>query len=360
MKIGVLTAHAQNSYEKSLQAYALQEFLKKHGQETEIVDYRPAVFDAWNEAFRGNVKQRNENYDKFRSQFLHCTQPVKNRKEAEQLAGRYDLLISAGAGIFDGSITHGLKPVFYGCFDENAKKVACAISIRKNEAANFEEEFNRKNLAVYQAITACDETIARRLQAYTEVPVEATANLLMLLEKEEYLKPLEQLQPSFIGRRIRNARMKQRKRAPYVLLHTVDGEWTVRKVAEQVVEETGLAVIHNCTNVAFMNQQGTVAACGPEQMIAYINEAEYVVTNMTDTAVLAAKFGKKLLLVAPGPDEQRMIEFAGEAGLAGQLIKDKKDFTGVAQAEVDYAVVKPQLDVMKKKLEDSISRMLEL
>lgn len=359
MKIGILTAHAQYSYEKSLQAYALQEFLKSNGHETEIVDYRPAVLDAWNESFRGNVKQKKENFEKFQSQFLHCSQTVRNKPEAEQLAGRYDLLITAGAGVFDGTETRGLKPVYYGCFDKTVKKAACAISIRKNEAAAFEEEFSRKNMSAFHMISACDEAVARRLQPYTEVAVETAASLLTLLDKEDYLKLVEQLQPSFVGRRIRKARAKQRKAAPYILLHTIDGEWTVRKVTECLAKDTGLAVIHNCTNVAFMNQQGTVAACGPEQIPAYIAEAEYVVTNKVDTAVLAARFGKKLLLVAPGPDELRMVEFAKAAGLETQLIKDKTDYTGAAQAKTDAAVVGRLLADMRTKLEDSIRRMLE-
>ena len=359
MKIGILTAHAKYSYEMSLQAYALQEFLRKNGHEAEVIDYRPAVFDAWNESFRGNVKQKKENYEKFQSQFLHFSKTVRNRAEAEQLAGKYDLLITAGTGVFDGKITRGLKPVYYGCFDKAVKKAACAISIRKNEAAAFEEEFSRKYLNTFGMISACDSAIAERLQAYTDTNVETTASLLMLLETEDYRQLVTQLQPSFIGRRIQKARAKQRKAAPYVLLHTVDGEWTVRKVAEMLIEDTGLSVIHNCTNVAFMKQQGTVAACGPEQVVAYIAEAEYVVTNVAETAVLAARFGKKLLLVAPGPDEQRMIEFAKAAGLEAQLINDKADYAGPKQTEIEIAVVAQRMNNMKETLERSIRSGLE-
>ena len=41
MKTGILTFHAAHNYGAVLQAYALQEYLKKLGHEVEVIDYRP-------------------------------------------------------------------------------------------------------------------------------------------------------------------------------------------------------------------------------------------------------------------------------------------------------------------------------
>lgn len=360
MKIGILTAHAQYSYERSLHAYALQEFLRSNKHDTEIVNYCPRAFTSWNRGLLKEEKQRIENFEAFQSQFLQCSEAIHNKIEALQLEGRYDWLIAGGVGVFDCKVTKGLKSVFYGSFDKNAKKAAFSISIRRNTAPTYEEEFNRKNLAGYRAINACDEIIAERLQPYTDLTVGVTRNLLLLLDKEDYLKPAEKLVPSKNGKKDRDFRKKQRSKSPYILLHTIDGEWTVRKVAEKLAEFTGLPVIHNCTNVNFMGQPGTVANCGPEQIPLYVNEAEYVVTNVSDTAVLAAMFEKKMIVVTPGVDEQRICAFATAAGLDGQMISAHADFVATEQAEVNYAEVSPRINAMKQSLRESILKTLEM
>ena len=360
MKIGILTAHAQYSYERSLHAYALQEFLRSNKHDTEIVNYCPRAFTSWNRGLLKEEKQRIENFEAFQSQFLQCSEAIHNKIEALQLEGRYDWLIAGGVGVFDCKVTKGLKSVFYGSFDKNAKKAAFSISIRRNTAPTYEDEFNRKNLAGYRAINACDEMVAERLQAYTELTVGVTRNLLLLLDKEDYLEPAKKLVPSKKGKKDRDFRKKQRSKSPYILLHTIDGEWTVRKVAEKLAEFTGLPVIHNCPNVNFMGQPGTVADCGPEQMPLYVNEAEYVVTNVADTAVMAAMFEKKLLVVTPGADEQRISAFAVAAGLEGQTISEHTEFVAAEQADADYTEVTSRINEMKQSLRESILNTLAM
>lgn len=360
MKIGILTAHAQYAYERSLHAYALQEFLKRNGHETEIIDYCPRAFTSWNRGLLKEEKQRIENFENFQKQFLHCTEKIENKIEAQQLEGRYDWLITGGVGVFDCKVTKGLKSVFYGSFDKKAKKAAFSISIRRNVAPLYEEEFNRKNLEGYRFISACDEIIAERLQAYTELEVGVTRNLFLLLDNKDYLELADKIVFSEDGQSEAEAYKDQRSAAPYILLHTIDGEWTVRKTAEMLAEFTGLPVLHNCMNVNFMQQRGNVAVCGPEQMPLYVNEAEYVVTNVADTAVLAAMFEKKLLVVTPGPDEHRINAFATAAGLEGQIINKHTDLLGAEQADADYSVVSAHINNMKQNLRESILKTLQL
>lgn len=359
MKIGILTAHAQYAYERSLHAYALQEFLKKNGHETEIVNYCPKAFMLWNRGLLLAEKQRIKNFKEFQENFLQCSEKIQNKIEAEQLNGRYDWLIAGGVGVFDCKVTKGLKSVFYGSFDKNAKKAAFSISIRRNTAPLYEEEFNRVNLSGYRSINACDEIIAERLQAYTELEVGVTRNLFLLLDNEDYIELADKAAALEGGER--ELYKEQRSVSPYILLHTIDGEWTVRKTAEMLAEFTGLPVLHNCMNVNFMQQKGNVAVCGPEQMPLYVNEAEYVVTNVADTAVLAAMFEKKLLVVTPGPDEHRINAFAMAAGLEGQIINSHTELLSAEQAEADYAeVVTPRINEMKQTLRERILKTLEM
>lgn len=41
MKLGILTFHSAHNYGAVLQAYGLQEYLKQHGHDVYVIDYRP-------------------------------------------------------------------------------------------------------------------------------------------------------------------------------------------------------------------------------------------------------------------------------------------------------------------------------
>lgn len=46
MKIGILTFHRAHNYGAVLQAFALQEYLRKAGHEVKIIDYNPPFLEA--------------------------------------------------------------------------------------------------------------------------------------------------------------------------------------------------------------------------------------------------------------------------------------------------------------------------
>lgn len=344
MKIGIITAHAKYLYDTVLSAYAIQEFLRKEGHLPEIIDYRPAVFTVWNDAFPGNAKRRNKNYEAFAKRCLNLSETIRNKAGSMELEGRYDLIIAAGPCIWDGAATRGLKPVYFACFDQKAKKAACAISIRSNQAPAFEEEFCRKYIKEYTVIGACDNKIAERLQQYTEVAVTAQRSLLLLAERETYRKLAQGYKTAS---------------KPYVFLYATNKEMSLRTTAKKLCAMAGIPVIHNCPKVKLKEEVKNIAGCAPEMVPAYIAEAEYVVTDSPQTALLALMFEKKLLLLPNGEEGERLIELAEAYGLNEMLIKRREELLSLEQTKPDYAVVKPILqketELLRRTLLASVS-----
>lgn len=347
MKIGILMMHALYSYEHAMHAYILQEFLKEHGHSAEIIDYRPAFLTERNKKFKGNINKRKKSYEAFLQEKLQLSETIRNKGESYGLKGRYDFILTAGPGVFDGAVSGGLKPVYFACFDKTAPRAACAISIRENFSALYEEEFLRKYLEYYDTVTACDEIIAERLQHFSECTVGIQRNLFLLRTNEQYAKMAE------AGKR------RSKRQKPYIFMVALNNEKSVRKVMVRLRSITGLGIVHNFAGSKTKKQIKQIAENNPEQMIAYAYNAEYIVTNSVDMAMLGILFEKKILLVARGSDRNRMLAFAASYGMTECLLETKDDFKTIEQATPDYTDIRERIAEDRKQMTENLIKMLE-
>lgn len=347
MKIGILIMHALYSYEHAMQAYILQEFLREKGHSTEIIDYRPAFLTERNEKFKGDTVKRKKSYEAFLRERLQLSETIQNKQEACCLKGRYDFILSAGPGVFDGAVSGGLKPVYFACFDKTTPKAACAISIRENLVAGYEEEFVSRYLEAYNRVAACDEKIAERLQHFSKCNVGIQRSLFLLGTNEQYAKMAGEVKESSL------------RRKPYIFMVALDNEKSVRKTMVQLRSMTGLGIVHNFAGSKTKKQIKQIAEKNPMQMIAYAYNAEYIVTSSVDMAMLGVMFEKKLLLVARGSDRNRMLAFAEAYGLENSLLETKDDFKEIEQTKPDYSVVREKVAEDRKQMVDSLMQMLQ-
>jgi len=359
MKVGIIAMHAKHSFDSALQIFFLQRFIEREGHTAEVVDYRPAIVDSANRSFKDNYERRAGYYERFLQKFLPMSERAVNKADTEQFAGKYDLLIAAGPGIFDGSVTRGLKPVYFLCFDKEVPKAACGISILKDEAASFETEFCCKYLSGFQYLSATDVKIAERLQAYTKLPVEATGNLLLLGEKEDYEALCEQADPKgFAGISYRSFLRKSKRKSPYIMMYARGRVKNIIRVTKRLRGLTKLPVLHNAPATKLWNQICSYSECSPEQVPVMIAGAEYVVTDSPDVMLLAMMYQKKMIPLTSGAATERMIALAQEYGLEAHLIDRRDMLTQPEQAEIDYSAISVQLQEKREALKAGLRRML--
>lgn len=135
MKIGILTFHRAINYGAVLQAYALQETLRRLGHEVSVIDYRqPRVERTDRRPFQPDDKKnllkgfhlrswwyydtnkrqtllRRERFDNFLQQYLNLTEPC-----IQETIPDMDAYIIGSDQVWNSVICDGLDPVFWGNF----------------------------------------------------------------------------------------------------------------------------------------------------------------------------------------------------------------------------------------------------
>ena len=127
MKIGILTFHCAHNYGAVLQAYALVTYLRKRGDDAEIIDYRPkslvkshGIFPYnkfVSKTFKGKIKYLLHilpylNVRRIRarkmSSFIESL-PLSSKKytEVDKVLHGYDIVICGSDQVWNTDITHG-------------------------------------------------------------------------------------------------------------------------------------------------------------------------------------------------------------------------------------------------------------
>lgn len=145
MKIGILTFHWATNYGAILQAFCLQEFLRKHGHDVEIINYKPKCFDfSWKKYFSNPKYIKNLRRDlinkkkesllvSFRNQYLAQTKRYYTTAELQSATMDYDILISGSDQILNPSYTMNGEgrpsSAYYLSFgSNNIKRIGYAVS----------------------------------------------------------------------------------------------------------------------------------------------------------------------------------------------------------------------------------------
>lgn len=150
MKVGTLTFHTFNNYGSVLQAYALQNAIKKMGIDTEIIDYRndyahtPYTIKALKRkglggyllGLAGPVSRipRYAAFKRFRENHLDLS-PRVNRQQLEsgEVEKEYDLFLVGSDVVWNDAVTDFDKTFFLDWVDDASKKGSYSASFGFSE-----------------------------------------------------------------------------------------------------------------------------------------------------------------------------------------------------------------------------------
>lgn len=157
MRVGILTYHNAINYGAVLQAYALQQVIKKLGVECDIIDYAcPAVDKQYRrrkisdhahwkvyvmDILSGHrLDRKKEAFEAFRDRYLSLSEKIID--PAEAAFDKYDVVIVGSDQVFNPKNTEGDSTYLLN-FPCNAKKVAYAASIGNTEfLALWQDKYN--------------------------------------------------------------------------------------------------------------------------------------------------------------------------------------------------------------------------
>ncbi len=207
MRVGIITFSASHNCGSMLQAFALQEVLKRrYSADVEIIDFinagsrkiynvitwelsRYAIEHNWNSIIHlPTMLKVKKDYTEFSNIYLKKTS--KSYYNENQLTGfenRYDLLIAGGDQVWNVRVSDG-SDAFFLNFVKNVRKVSYSPSLGGTNIMKFgrDPDRYRQYLSEFEAISVREPNGQKWLEELTGRKVKIIADPTLILTPEEW------------------------------------------------------------------------------------------------------------------------------------------------------------------------------
>ncbi|MBQ9860456.1 MAG: polysaccharide pyruvyl transferase family protein [Clostridia bacterium] len=307
MKIGTLTTHMSDNYGAVLQAYALSTYIGQQA-ECEIVNYYPdylraayhgriKISDAkslinfcFQALYAGARKRRSRRFAAFREQHMRLSYLCRTRKELTGAAPQYEAIVAGSDQIWNPDI-HG--------FDENFFLTFCPQKVRKY---GYAPSFGVSSLNAEQAAE-----VSRRCEGFTKLAFREESGVRIAKEVLGLSCP-QVLDPVFLlsAEHWRGLKAATAPTGKYVLCYFLsDPRGSVDAMCKRFQKE-GYAVYSIGFSARDMvNGAKKVYDLGPSEFLAYIDHADYILTDSFHATAFSILFGKNFYTRTDGKNAKR-------------------------------------------------------
>lgn len=370
MRVGIVSIHSAHNYGSLLQAYALQETLKKYSNDVQIINYRPKYLDCQYSMFSVQiykkyhglinkilhlgwriimVKKRYEKYVKFES-FIkneyNLTKKYTNFNDLCKDNLNYDVVFCGSDQIWNTDITEGFDKVFYlGFLNNDVKKASYAASIGRQEIDKRYYDNYKESINKFDYISIREESSEKLMRAITNKKININLDPTLLLEKEKW--------HSLISKS--NIKLKGND---YIFVYILQDNSEFVKIVNKLSEVLNMRVISVSKKKRFKNET-IYPNAGVEDFLFLCSNSKFVVTNSFHGTVFSIIFEKNNCIIPHLNTGNRMIDLMNSVGLSKRVIKEYNDLN-VADIikDVDYKSVNKKLSANRKKSFDYFKEVL--
>ncbi len=243
-----MTFHAAHNYGSVLQAYALQQVIKKMGHTNQIINLRTErqkecykVFTkrkglkyVFKNAVRGlycqSLQKRYDKFEDFINNYLDITQEYTSEDALRNADLQYDCYIAGSDQIWN-PIPADFDWSYYLSFVKTGRKIAYAPSF--GPLASLGDADTQQYIAEYlngfDVISVREKGSADNVKQMTGTRPQIVLDPTLLLDKEEYFKLIEDQKPIFEGE--------------YLFFYTLFADKERMDIVKQISNELGLPVI---------------------------------------------------------------------------------------------------------------------
>lgn len=358
MRVGIFTFHYARNYGAVLQAYGLQECLRRLGHEACVVDYVPSyaaepLFDAdsWaglplpsrlRLAFRSLLTlpvmwRRKVAFARFVERRLRL-----RRLDLQQAGCGFDAFVFGSDQIWSASLTGGGDPVYWGAFPaaRGRRLVAYAASAGSVDAlAACRVPLGA--LDAFHAIGVRERSLCDYLKGIRPSwPVSLCLDPVLLAGRAAFEAIAEPIRTS----------------KPYLLLFTLDHSDTASRLARRLAAERGWEVVELLTYTVALRSRQAVSVASPGQFVAYVRDAEYVVTSSFHGTAFSLLFHKEFCVACPDAARRvRMEDLLLSLGMEERVV----DGGNAPSAPIDYAKVDARYGELRRQSERFLKKSLE-
>lgn len=325
-KIGIITYHFAQNYGAVWQCFALQEYLRKIGNDVYVLNAITEKQKRNNSLFhkRKGIKnlitniclfpfcksryEKAKKFKKFVINYLHCTSLVCNEYELEQLVNnnKFDILISGSDQVWNPQIPD-FEKMFFLPFKSIGKKIGYSVSIGR---AKLDEIIvYRQNIKDFLEIGVRELGAIDTLKKVVDKTMVNTVDPVLLLSKNEWMKFIN-LKFNYSG---------------YLLCYFLDKKNIKEslKLAKKIAKQKNLKI--RCISMHFnLNsfKKMMVNNAGPIDFLNYIYHADTVITDGYHGTVFSTIYNKEFYSIIHNKSsaDSRIKDYLSILGLKRRII----------------------------------------
>ncbi|WP_432709236.1 polysaccharide pyruvyl transferase family protein [Pedobacter sp.] len=206
MRIGIITFHWGTNYGGVLQAFALQEYLKKMGHEVSIINYFPKsqsesfIRSVISKSLRNSFNNaktffKEKRFVPFRVENLTLTRRYYSLEDLQKHPPEMDVYISGSDQVWNPYIldTYGI-PYYLGFGDQTVKRISYAVSLGCIDYPKEKMDLIRSFLKDFDALSVRENTGITILQHVDVKEVALMPDPTLLLGEADLAKFIRPLQ----------------------------------------------------------------------------------------------------------------------------------------------------------------------
>lgn len=332
-KVGIVTFHTADNYGAVLQAYALQEYVKRHiGYDVKIIDFNTPIHEKEHHVFRlvsdpirmivYNVsilpyyyalKKRIKRFEQFRCSMLYLSEHryISENDFIENMEA-LDFYISGSDQVFNPKVRYS-NCYYLGFEKHGGKKVAYAPSFGIASFTEDEIKYIKQMVSDFDALSCRESVGAAFLTSITGRNVPTVCDPVFLLTKQEWEEIL--ISPC--------------EKNPYIFVYDLLGGYEDIKLARKISGACGNIPIICATTRTRVWYKGVkiLRNLGPRELLGYIAKSEFVVTDSFHGTSLSLVFGKKVVsYIASKNTSSRIESLASLLNIKNQIVYDVQSF----------------------------------
>ncbi|MBQ7943983.1 MAG: polysaccharide pyruvyl transferase family protein [Lachnospiraceae bacterium] len=355
MKIGIVTFQETNNYGAVWQNYALQQAIIKRGHEAETIDYkseyigRPYRFShltnkglfSYLFGVMGYIiyLPRTKKCREFRKKLFY-SRAVK-KADLSKFNEEYDCFIIGSDQVWNHKLT-GMDATYMLDFvTDKTKCNSFAASVGLSCIEEEKQKEYKRLLEGYANITVREKSARQLLEPIVGRDVETVSDPCVLLSYDEWSSVAKPMRP----------------KNSYVVVYQLGVSADVVKLAKKIAKENNLKVVYVPFPVGSFGKGTWDVTAGNAELLGYIRDAAYVVTDSFHGTLLSIILNKQFFTKVSGTHAgvgSRIVDLLDGFGLSNRIISDNLNHCD----KIDYSAVNPLLEQRRTEAGNCLEKIL--
>ena len=278
MKIGIVTFINTINFGASLQAYALQETIRKIGLDAEVIIYNNKQIedkekssgriknfkDVYKRIIMGaGIKRKIKAFKEFESQNIKFGLKLDGENSIGEINREYDYFIAGSDQVWNMAITHEDWKFFLDFVNDDEKKISYAASFGNNVFPNDDKKMASILLKKFENLSVREYSGQTLIKEIANIESEVVLDPTLLLDKSEWESRIK-YKPSL---------------EHYILVYFPNNKKNVFKFAKKLSKKTGFPIIYLSISPRIQFGVKTIYDASPDEFLGWLQNADYVITG---------------------------------------------------------------------------------